>query len=113
MTSSVHPELEHRAGAFRAEIGAGDTIPEPELAIAAAAALSACATRVSVRPFPRAQPEPGDKVTARYDEEELVVLREALEAARTRARTRAPKSVPASIVARRSFGPPLPRTDDE
>jgi hypothetical protein len=104
MAGSIHPRAMQRAVEFRADSGAGDTIPEPELAIAIVIAFSRSAVTL-----PAANSPVEGNVTARYGDDELDGLRGPASSQRTLRHAR----VPASLLARRSFGPPLPRTDDE
>ncbi len=108
MNASNLPRYSLRAGEIRAERGAGDTIPEPEmgLAIALACAISNAANERLGETLPAA-----DRVTVRYGDDEVNELRETLAA--TRGQRRDVGTVPPSVLVRRSFGPPLPRTDEE
>jgi hypothetical protein len=95
-----------RPPVFRAEREFGDTLREPELAIATALVRAFSKSAITL---PATDSTAEGRVTVRYGDDELDGLRATLTTRRALRRA----SVPASLLARRSFGPPLPRTDDE
>lgn len=110
MTVFIPSKPRQRPVAFRTENEASDTIPEPELAHAVS--IVRAFDRFAIT-LPASEATTQEKVTARYGDDELDALRETLTANRARRRASAPASAPASLIVRRSFGRPLPRTDEE
>ena len=110
MSASRRPDRATFEADLRAARGPSDTLPEPEMGLAVALA---CARSEAERDRPSARPGSDDRITSRYGEIERIALRDTVVALRARGAPATRSAVPPSLVARRSFGPPLPRHDPD